>query len=214
MRKTVFKLFIDSIDKQEKWLNEMADGGFRLTGCNRLSYEFEDCAPGEYRYGVRFVHDKAAPRQSLKRRLEGKGYRVYNKPLNFNWLFGTMDLRSLFGAENKTGAQQTAEKKELLLVEKRNDDAPFDFRNDAETVFSHYKIFRNSCVGITVVVMILAAQSVATIFTRFDFSWGLFPPLYSLVFYTALSLVLTAVSINLIHVTKRYTQKGGAKHGA
>lgn len=49
MRTTVRKLFWAwEYDKEEKWLEEMAAQGKALVSARYLTYEFEDCEPGEY----------------------------------------------------------------------------------------------------------------------------------------------------------------------
>lgn len=53
MRKTVRKWFwIWDFDKEERWLNEMAAKGLALVGVGWCRYDFEDCAPGEYRVAL------------------------------------------------------------------------------------------------------------------------------------------------------------------
>ena len=50
MRHTVHKWFWAwDFDKEEAWLNEMADKGLCLVSVGFCTYMFEDCAPGEYR---------------------------------------------------------------------------------------------------------------------------------------------------------------------
>ncbi len=49
MKKIIHKLFWAwEFDKEEKWLNEMAAKGLRLTSVSFCKYEFEECLPGEY----------------------------------------------------------------------------------------------------------------------------------------------------------------------
>ena len=48
MSKTVWKFCFDFLEGQEKWLNRMAEKGWRLTGCGRASYTFEPAEPGAY----------------------------------------------------------------------------------------------------------------------------------------------------------------------
>ncbi len=49
MRRTVYKLFWAwNYDKEEEWLNEMANKGLALVAIGFCNYTFEDCVPGEY----------------------------------------------------------------------------------------------------------------------------------------------------------------------
>ncbi|MDD3403208.1 MAG: DUF2812 domain-containing protein [Hespellia sp.] len=45
----ITKMFLD-IDKEQRWLNEMADSGYRLVKRNLFSYQFEVCEKSAYRY--------------------------------------------------------------------------------------------------------------------------------------------------------------------
>ena len=48
-KKTVFKLFfVWDFEKEERWLNEMAQEGWALTCGGFCTYTFEKCEPGEY----------------------------------------------------------------------------------------------------------------------------------------------------------------------
>ena len=59
MRKVIHKLFwIWNFDKEEKWLNEMAEKGLALTSVGFCRYEFEDCTPGEYKICMEFYDNK------------------------------------------------------------------------------------------------------------------------------------------------------------
>ena len=50
MKKVIHKFFwMWQFDKEEQWLNEMAAKGLALTSVGFGRYEFEDCAPGEYK---------------------------------------------------------------------------------------------------------------------------------------------------------------------
>ena len=49
MRKKVFKIFAEwQFEKEEKWLNEMADKGWKLVEVGFGTYTFESCEPSEY----------------------------------------------------------------------------------------------------------------------------------------------------------------------
>lgn len=49
MRKVIRKMFwMWSLDKEEQWLNEMAEKGLCLVSAGFFRYEFQECYPGEY----------------------------------------------------------------------------------------------------------------------------------------------------------------------
>ena len=55
VRKKVYKVFLNELDGQEKWLNEMADQGWELVRTTRFMYEFQAYLPSAYHYQVEFV---------------------------------------------------------------------------------------------------------------------------------------------------------------
>lgn len=60
MKKTEYRLnFIWEFDKEEKWLNEMAKKGWRLTNYFFCKYDFESCDAGEYEYKIQLLDEVA-----------------------------------------------------------------------------------------------------------------------------------------------------------
>lgn len=58
MRRTIHKAFLVwNFDKEEKWLNEMAAKGLCLVSVGFCKYEFEDCAPGEYKVCLQLLEN-------------------------------------------------------------------------------------------------------------------------------------------------------------
>lgn len=56
MSKKVFKVFFEwDFDKEEAWLNEMADKGWKLVKVGLGVYTFEECEPGEYTVRTQFL---------------------------------------------------------------------------------------------------------------------------------------------------------------
>ena len=53
MTKKCYRYFCGLLQKQEDWLNDMANKGYRLIAVNKILYEFEECKPNsvEYRIG-------------------------------------------------------------------------------------------------------------------------------------------------------------------
>ena len=48
-----FHLYFDK-DEETKWLNEMADQGYAMTGFAAGVFQFEECKPGKYTYQIDF----------------------------------------------------------------------------------------------------------------------------------------------------------------
>lgn len=56
MKRFVRKLFIN-FDKEEQWLNEMAEKGLGLESYSFCKYEFAEIKPGEYTYKVQLLEE-------------------------------------------------------------------------------------------------------------------------------------------------------------
>lgn len=94
MSKIIFRYFYDFVDGQEKWLNSMADSGYRLKKCGRVFYTFEECQLCEYEYAVEYVGNKAySQAKDYRRYLEGMGFRTYTKCININFSYGKVKWR-------------------------------------------------------------------------------------------------------------------------
>lgn len=60
MKKTVYRFnFIWEFDKEERWLNEMAKEGWRLTKYFFCRYDFVRCEAGEYEYKIQLLDEVA-----------------------------------------------------------------------------------------------------------------------------------------------------------
>ncbi len=55
MSKRCYRFYGGLLTSQEKWLNGMAERGYRLIRAEKLLYEFEACKPGQYQYRLEFV---------------------------------------------------------------------------------------------------------------------------------------------------------------
>lgn len=121
MRKVVFKYFFDAIDGQQKWLNEMADQGYRLRRVNNFSFHFEACEPQQYQYHVELVTEKSYP--ALIRRQEllmEQGLRSFSKNISLNFSAGKAKKGSWSNAAS--GNIGDPANYELLILETKKED--------------------------------------------------------------------------------------------
>ena len=59
MSKKYYRFYGGLLSAQERWLNRMAEKGFRLVRSEKLLYEFEECDPGAYQYRIEFIGQKS-----------------------------------------------------------------------------------------------------------------------------------------------------------
>lgn len=67
MRKVMHKWFWAwDFEKEEKWLNEMAEQGLALTSVGFCRYEFEQCLPGTYEIRLELLNQLACHEESRR----------------------------------------------------------------------------------------------------------------------------------------------------
>lgn len=112
MRTTIHKLFWAwEYDKEEKWLEDMAAQGKALVSARYLTYEFEDCAPGEYIV-----------------RLE----MLANMP-------NTEESKAYISFVEETGAEYLGHVMKWVYFRKKAADGPFELYSDNATRLKHLK---------------------------------------------------------------------------
>lgn len=144
MTKKTYRYFGGLILKQEKWLNKMAESGYRLVRTGKMLYEFEQCSAGEYQYKVEFIADKSKQNaQSYKTFLEDCGYTVFYKNANLNFSVGKVRYRPWAEKGGRIATNSSTFNKELLIVEKKNDGKPFVLHTTIADRIDYCKKWRN-----------------------------------------------------------------------
>ena len=59
MSRTYIRFFGGLLTLQERWLNKMAQRGYRLVHTTKATYTFTPCQSGEYQYCVEFIGEKS-----------------------------------------------------------------------------------------------------------------------------------------------------------
>ena len=116
MSKTVFRYFFDIMEEQEKWLNHMAEKGYRLKKCGRIIYTFDQCRPNEYEYVIEFVGDQAHSKaKNYRHYLENMGFRTFTKNINLNFSYGKVRWRPYAKGMGQIAASPGGFNKELMI---------------------------------------------------------------------------------------------------
>ena len=158
MTKKICKYFFNSIDGQERWLNEMAAKGFKLIKTTRAMYEFQSCNPLEYEYCVEFVADKSY-KQLMKYRdfLEEMGFQSFTKNMNMNYSVGKIRFRPWAKGAGMIATSPGSFNKELLILEKKRDGKPFEIHIDLDDLVGHYRNIRNAYFYVDIMIIVLIA---------------------------------------------------------
>ena len=153
-----YRYFWTLLAAQSHWLNKMADRGLRLSRTEKLLYEFQPCAPGQYRYCVEFVaHLSREKAEDYARFLEDCGYRTWFKNANLDWNVGKVVGRPWAEPGGRLASNATTYNRELLIVEKENDGKPFRFHTALEDQIRYRKAQRRPALFLLAVMAPLAA---------------------------------------------------------
>ena len=145
MKKVAYRYFFDFVDAQERWLNEMAQSGYRLTRCSKLAYEFEACEAGEYEYAVEFVADRSATgARDYRKFLDEMGYRTFAKNVNINFSIGKLRWRPWARGGGRIATKPGGYDSELIIAEKARGTTPLELHTDMRELADYYATIRNS----------------------------------------------------------------------
>jgi hypothetical protein len=154
--KKVYRYFFGFIDTQEKWLNKMAENGYRLVRISKVLYEFETCAKYEYEYCIEFVAEKSYKElNEYKRFLKEMGFRTFSKNLNLNYSFGKMKWRPWAKGMGQLASLPGSYNKELVILEKKREDKPFEIHTDLDDLIDYYRGVRNMYVTTSILLILL-----------------------------------------------------------
>lgn len=80
MSRTVARYFPDSLEGQERRLNNMAGCGYRLKKYGEMACTFDEHGPNEYEYAVEFVGDQTCSKaKDYRRYFENMSSRTFTK---------------------------------------------------------------------------------------------------------------------------------------
>ena len=138
-----YRFFGGLMSIQEKWLNKMADKGYRLVRVEKLLYEFEECSPKQVQYCVEFIGEKSKENaQNYYDFLEEMGYKVFYKNINLNYSIGKVRWRPWAEKGGKVATNATTFNRELLIVEKEKDGKPFALHTSYEDKENYFQNLR------------------------------------------------------------------------
>ena len=168
MSRKCYRFFGGLLVSQEKWLNKMAERGFRLVRTTKVMYAFEDCVPKQYQYRVEFVGQKSAQSaEAYASFLRECGYRVFFKNANLNYSVGKAEVRPWADKGGRLATNATTYNRELLIVEKERDGKPFELHTTYEDKRAYYAGLRKPWL------YLLAVSVIMGIGMR-DIVWGVF----------------------------------------
>ena len=168
MSKKCYRYFGGLLNTQAKWLNKMAEKGYRLVRTGKLLYEFEKCKPDEVTYCVEFIGEKSKESSiDYANFLEDIGYKVFFKNINLNYSVGKARWRPWAERGGRIATNATTFNRELLIVEKANDGKPFELHTSYDDKEKYYRNLRNPWLFLLLMFALFAVTKQSIIFGIF-----------------------------------------------
>ena len=156
MSKFIFKYFFNFLGPQKKWLNEMAEKGYRLVEVSTFGYRFERCLKSEYIYEViyRGYRRKEISIPYINRLLDS-GYNVFIKGLNRTMSSEKLKLKHSLGEVYNPKFSPRDGYKDVLIIEKKNDGKTFEWISPKDNNLRVLKYMRAIALGLTILFIVL-----------------------------------------------------------
>jgi hypothetical protein len=152
-----FKIFLNPIEAQEKWLNEKAAEGLRLSKVGRFFYEFENCNTNQYQYAVDYIGNNSnANRKEYESFLDEVGIKYFEKPLNIGqFSIGKVKYRPYANKGGRVATSWGMINRELLILEKENNGKPFNIYSNVEDKIHALKERRKPHIYLLILVLLM-----------------------------------------------------------
>ena len=130
--KTIYRIFVD-YEKEEKWLNEMAQSGWALESFRLMRYVFKQVEPGTYTYRIELL-------SNLPSHPESKAYMAFL---------------------DEVGIEVVDTSYRWIFLRKRTSDGPFQLYSDFDSMIQREKriIQLYGAVGLANFVVVVANLS-------------------------------------------------------
>ena len=162
MKKVIHKFFWDwNFDKEEQWLNDMADKGFILTSVGITGkYTFDECEPGEYTIRT----------EKLKHRISHPESKQYIQFIE------------------ETGAEKIDNHLDWVYFKKKNDGTPFELYSDNKSKINQLNRLLGFLFILAIFNLYIGGLNIYMAVTDFsrisNFNYiGLFNVLFSLILF-------------------------------
>ncbi|MDO5725095.1 MAG: DUF2812 domain-containing protein [Tissierellia bacterium] len=151
-----FKLFLDPFDSREKWLNKIAQSGFRLRSVDLLStiYDFQKTDENYY-YKVQYIgYMSNKERLNYQQFLDEMGYRYFNLQLNLGqFSFGRVKIRPYAKGTGMIATSPGMINKEILIIESKKGETDFELFTSRESELENLRLKRRSFIYILALVI-------------------------------------------------------------
>lgn len=152
-----FKLFLNPVEGQAKWLNGMASRGYRLSHVGNIFYYFEPVEAGKYQYAVDYVANKSLEHlQDYESFLEESKIRWIEKPGSIGKLsWGNVRYRPYADRGAQLATSGGMIKREFLILERENRSEPFEIYTTVGDQIQALKVRRKPYIYLAIFLSIM-----------------------------------------------------------
>lgn len=212
---TRFKVFLDPIKDRERYLNEMAEKGFRLFKSGSFSHQFKKSNKERYKYNVEYIgHLSNKKREDYIQFLEELGIKSFSAPMNLGKIaIGNVRLRPYSDQDAVIATSSGMVNKEIIIAEKIDDGKPFETFSDIEDKIKYLKNSRKPYIYLTIFSIAIVIFNLFGVESIFKYTLISYRPLSNHIWkFIALGCIIGILSIlkliNFTHMIKSINNKG------
>ena len=138
MVSNVYKIIFADMEKEEEWLNEMAQKGFNFMDNFIIRYTFSEGTPNEYIYRIEMLENSSS------------------HPVS----------RQYFKFLEETGVECVSTSGKWAYFRKKAADGPFDLYSDSEAKIKHYKRTMSYVLTLLFINLIILGMNLTIGITR------------------------------------------------
>lgn len=173
-----FRYFINPVEEEAKWLNEMSNRGYRLSRVGNTFHYFEEAEPGKYQYAVDYVANKSlGDLKDYQLFLDESKIRWIEKPASVGKVsFGNVRLRPYADLGGRIATSGGMIKREFLVLEKENGGEPFEIYTTVEDQIQAVKIRQKPYISLTIFLGIMLLLQISKSKPLLDWSFWSYRP--------------------------------------
>lgn len=194
---TKFKVFLDPIKGRERYLNQMAEKGYRLVKSGAFFHRFIESEDKKYKYNVEYIgHWSNKRRKDYIEFLAELGINSFSAPINMGkFSIGSVRFRPYADKDGMVATSMGMINREILISEKIDDGKVFESFSDPDDKIESLKGMRRPYVYLLVFAAAMAIWSLMELEPFFDFTLISYRPWAYRWVYIVIGCILSFYSI-------------------
>lgn len=213
---TKFKIFLDPIKGREKYLNNMAEKGYRLVKSGAFFHQFIESEDKKYKYNVEYIgHLSNQERKNYIEFLDELGINSYSAPINMGKIaIGNVRFRPYADKGAMVATSMGMINREILISEKIDDGKVFETFSDDDDKIVSLKNMRKPYIYLLIFALVMAIWSTMGLGHLYEVTLVSYRPLsnYGWI-YIIISSTLAVVSVYRIFSLSRMVKSTRSRGG-